>query len=98
MYFVCYTILLTCTEKLRLSSRSCQSVLCTLLNSCDFPAGAAKMYFACYTWKVATFEPELAERTSYTTLVRKSRDLRGRAAKALQTDAEEKTIMADTRA
>ena len=36
---------LTCTEKLRLSSRSCQSVLRILLKSCDFPAGAAKVYF-----------------------------------------------------
>ena len=63
MYFIYYTI--TCTEKQRLSSRSCQSVHRILLKICDFPAGtlcatlvlkschfpaaAAKMYFVCYT-------------------------------------------------
>ena len=95
---------LTFTEKLRLSSRSSQSVLrilltvatfqlelpkCTLsttlvLKSCDFPAGAVKIYFE-YTW---TEKLRL--------LVRKSRDFRARAAKTLQTDAEEKTILTDT--
>ena len=33
----------TCTDKLRPSSRSCQSFL--VLKSCDFRAGAAKVYF-----------------------------------------------------
>ena len=38
-----YFLYCTCTDKLRPSSRSCQSFL--VLKSCDFRAGAAKVYF-----------------------------------------------------
>ena len=90
---------LACTEKLRLSSRSCQSVLrivatfqlelpkCTLCTTL-----VLKVAISSWGW-------ELAECTSHTTLVRKSRDFRARAAKTLQTDAEEKIpILTDTEA
>ena len=74
VHFLCYT----CTEKLRLSSRSCQSVSPLLhcytgvdMLSRDFRAGAAKVRFLYYTCTVATFEPELPECISFTTLVLK---------------------------
>ena len=59
------------------------------------------MYFVYYTCteklRLSSWSWELAERTSHTTLVRKSRDFRARAAKTLQTDAEEKKpILTDT--
>ena len=69
MYFVCYT----CTEKLRLSSWSCQlsswscqnvlSVCTTLvLKSCDFRAGAGSVLRILHLYgKVAFFELELPE-------------------------------------
>ena len=46
-----YLLYYTCTEKLRLSSRSCRSVFpftTLVLQSCDFRAGAAKVHFLYY--------------------------------------------------
>ena len=81
---------LTCTAKLLLSRRICQSVLHVLLNSFDFLAGAAKMYFVYYT---CTEKLRLSSRRCQnvlcTTLALKSCDFRATAAKALQADAEE---------
>ena len=49
----------------------CISRTTFVLKSCDFPAGAAIVHFACY--------PELPEYTSRTTFVRKSCDFQARA-------------------
>ena len=60
---LCTTSALTCTEKLRFSSRSCQSLLRILLKSCDFPAGAGSwqsvLRILHLYGKVTTFELEL---------------------------------------
>ena len=60
------------------------------------------MYFVYYTCteklRLSSWSWELAECTSHTALVWKSRDFLARAAKTLQTDAEEKTILTDTEA
>ena len=58
----------------QLELRQCTSRTTLVLQSCDFPAGVAEVYFAYCTYKVAIFQLELRQCTSRTTLVLKSCD------------------------
>ena len=103
MYFVYYTILhllalkscdfragaakVSCAYYWKVATFQLELPKCTLCTTL-----VLKVAISSWGW-------ELAECTSHTTLVRKSRDFRARAAKTLQTDAEEKKpILTDTEA